>query len=250
MQEKKNIDNMAEKYKEEMMRIYNTKHPAPQPKPVPAKPAPAVPAKEEVYICEPNGDPLGSAVPEQEPMSAPEVSAPEADCKFPTAEELMKLDCGVCEETDEAVPTMNLTSDTRFDSGENCHMQGNYDSYTEEESGCGSCAEDFQEEKHSGKGYIQAEVTCDGEPVAGAAVAILKKVWDSDILIAILATDSNGMTEAIPLPITADDGKPYEKYMITVYKEEHYSVNMLPVPVFDTIKSIQPVEMTKAGKEC
>ena len=105
-----------------------------------------------------------------------------------------------------------------------------------------------------GKGCIQAEVTDaeDGSPIAGAVVAVLRKAEDSDILVEMLVTDSRGMTETAELPtaVSPEGSKPCSEYMITVMKKGFYSINMLTVPIFDTIRSIQPIEMTRAVIEC
>ena len=53
-------------------------------------------------------------------------------------------------------------------------------------------------------------------------------------------------TNRIPTSAEAPNG---DKYMITVYKEGFITVRDLEVPVFDTIKSIQPVTMTEIGNK-
>lgn len=306
MQEKKNMDAAMEKYKAEMMSLYNRKRPdapvtefrkeVPEKKETVPDKKQYVPKAEHIhenncgvlpeteYTC---GENCVKTEEKEEFMRPPMPEIPydskqhdgecreecpekdynsgessaaepasEEDCKFPTAEELIKMDCGCDDE--KTVHTMAQGGhgdipDTRFDTGTE-HMQGNYDLYPEEENrqedmygnGCGTAL--------TGEGYIQVEVTdgSDGSPIAGAAVAVLKKMWDHDTLEVMLATDSGGMTEAFALP-AAERGKgrkPYEEYMITVYKEGFFSVNMLSVPIFDTIKSIQPVEMSRIIREC
>lgn len=291
MQEKNNLDAVAEKYKAEMMRLYSKKR---------SEPAAAEHIEKEVYISgqkNDSGEKNTFAVPENLPcgckdtkendkfMVPPmpdipyngdicstkevpeeknntEIHTDNEKCRFPSAEELIRMDSG---NNEEAVPATNMNTrqtegyvpDTRFDTGmDNWHMQGNYELYEEDEQ----CAPDSSEADNNdmcpgknGQGFLQVEVTnsSDGSPVAGAAVAVLRKAWDMDILETMMFTDSNGMTEAVGLEVTykENDPRPYDEYMITVYKEGFYSVNMLSVPIFDTIKSIQPVEMNKAG-EC
>ncbi len=249
MQEKKDIGSMAEKYKAEMMRIYNSN------KPSAAAEHQKIPQTENV--CE-------SCAEHTEKFAAPPMTGipyenvTEEVCKFPTAEELIKADCDSCGDST-AVETMSQCfgesiADTRFDSERNAedHMQGNYDQYSDDEA---------NDETYScytsemiGKGCIQAEVTDaeDGSPIAGAVVAVLRKAEDSDILVEMLVTDSRGMTETAELPtaVSPEGSKPCSEYMITVMKKGFYSINMLTVPIFDTIRSIQPIEMTRAVIEC
>ncbi len=291
MQEKNNLDAVAEKYKAEMMRIYSKKR---------SEPAAAEHIEKEVYISgqkKDSGEKNMTAVPEKlqcgceeakendkfmtppmpdipyngdicntkevpEEKSDTEVHPDNENCRFPSAEELIRMDS---ENNEEAVTAMNMNArqteeyipDTRFDSDiDNWHMQGNYDLYEEDEKcvpGNSEADNDDMRPGKNGQGFLQVEVTNsgDGSPIAGASVAVLRKAWDMDILETMLFTDSNGMTEAVGLEVTCkgSDPRPYDEYMITVYKEGFYSVNMLSVPIFDTIKSIQPVEMNKAG-EC
>lgn len=291
MQEKNNLDAVAEKYKAEMMRLYSKKRSGPaaeehtekelnipgQKKDGSEKNTFAVPEKiqcecetikeNDKFMVPPmpdipySGDKC-SAKEAAEEKAEPEIQTDNEKCRFPSAEELIRMDI---ENNEESVPAMNMNTrqaeeyipDTRFDSdADNCHMQGNYGLYEEDEK----CAPDDPGKDDSdmcsgksGQGFLQVEVTnsVDGSPVAGASVAVLRKIWDYDVLETMMFTDSNGMTEAIELEVIykENDPRPYDEYMITVYKEGFYSVNMLSVPIFDTIKSIQPVEMNKAG-EC
>ena len=145
------------------------------------------------------------------------------------------------------------------------HMQGNYNFPTGDNGEADS--DDLEPDRlrgqrnsrnSGGQGYFQAEVTEQGSgaPISGAAVVVVRKLGDYDSLEMVLTTDSKGMTESIALsvpnvPANPDNGSdPCGEYMITVYKEGFYSVNMLPVPIFDTIKSIQPVEMLVVGNNC
>lgn len=307
MQEKKKLDATAEKYKEEMMRIYNKKRAAgtpakkteaekPHSKPEvihAAEPEKELPQESSGDISGNNSEPAhdkafdkkklmhppmpkipyksGEAsdkIPEEKAEEVCEekcTSCTSEEAKFPTAEELISMDSS---EEEKAVPAASMhkpfyAPDARFESGrgnaeemyddtdsmeQDGHMQGNYafrsapdDEYEKEFSGMAE-----------GQGYLQAEVTDreNGAPIPGAAVVVLRKLGDSDTLSAILTTDSNGLSESISLYVPEENGnsgtsEPYEEYMITVYREGYYSVNMLPVPVFDTVRSIQPVEMIK-----
>ncbi len=295
MQEKNDLGAVAEKYKAEMMRIYNMKHPVsavPEPDKMKMHIDDAVISAGEKNNAEVTEDlrcencgtakenekfmfPPMPDIPCKENNNAPEKSnygtfdndaaGSKEKCRFPSADELIKMDCG----DEESVPAMSdgytedLTPEMRFESSSSDgHMQGNYGSYKDDEGLSADCNNSIDNVNDTcgafcsgtGHGYLQAEVTQsgNGSPVAGAFVAVLKKVWDSDMLVTMLVTDSNGMTEAVELDVSGTENKarPYDEYMVTVYKEGFYTVDMLPVPIFDTIKSIQPVEMNKAEEKC
>ena len=330
MQEKKKLDDMAERYKEEMMRIYNKKRAAessaqedrsdgkrshtPETQPECSEENPADVSKD--MICENKerfcGDepvhnthddeklmhPPMPKIPHEGNKKSPEKnsgdkktepsaaeSCSDEESKFPTAEELINMDSDM--EDEQAVPAAAMqrqehhsAPDARFESNgsdvddtdnmdgmnNDGHLQGNYNFNSEPDAEYEKEMEDFESVEYShrrnfrrtaGQGYLQAEVTDqgDGSPISGAAVVVVRKLGDSDSLETILTTDSKGMTESISLDVPDTPGhrgmntgsEPYEEYMITVYKEGYYSVNMLPVPIFDTIKSIQPIEMTRVG---
>ena len=67
----------------------------------------------------------------------------------------------------------------------------------------------------------------------------------------MVITDENGTTPIVPLsapPQSLSESpdpleKPYSEYNISVYKKGFYSIPKLTVPIFDTIKSIQPVSV-------
>ena len=70
-------------------------------------------------------------------------------------------------------------------------------------------------------------------------------------LIGMVVTDENGTTPIVPLPAPPQSlseapdpaERPYSEYNISVYKKGFYSIPRLTVPIFDTIKSIQPVSV-------
>ncbi len=105
----------------------------------------------------------------------------------------------------------------------------------------------------SGQGYLQIEVTTASGaiPVRGATVIISESTDGVDSLIGMVITDENGTTPIVPLsapPQSLSESpdpleKPYSEYNISVYKKGFYSIPKLTVPIFDTIKSIQPVSV-------
>lgn len=105
----------------------------------------------------------------------------------------------------------------------------------------------------SGQGYLQIEVTTASGaiPVRDATVIISESSNGEDHLIGMIITDENGTTPIVPLPAPPQSlseapdpsEKPYSEYNISVYKKGFYSIPKLTVPIFDTIKSIQPVSV-------
>ncbi|MDE6763689.1 MAG: hypothetical protein K2J73_08435 [Oscillospiraceae bacterium] len=116
--------------------------------------------------------------------------------------------------------------------------------------------EDFSNENPpdmSGQGYLQIEVTTASGaiPVRDATVIITESNNGEESLIGMVVTDENGTTPIVPLPAPPQSlseapdpsEKPYSEYNISVYKKGFYSIPQLTVPIFDTIKSIQPVSV-------
>lgn len=193
-------------------------------------------------------------------------TAAAASSKFPTAEEILRNE--------------NAASETSPKPSDN-HNQGNYnaagqpasrldntnasagderinESYPDENTDFSSVdtGENFAGENPpdmSGQGYLQIEVTTasGAVPVRNATVIITEQTNGLDSLIGMVITDENGTTPIVPLaappqsfsesPDPAE--RPYSEYNISVYKKGFYSIPKLTVPVFDTIKSIQPVSV-------
>ncbi|MBD5145207.1 MAG: hypothetical protein HDT21_04740 [Ruminococcus sp.] len=207
-----------------------------------------------------------------------ETAAAVTSSKFPTAEEILRG------ENANAGTTVK-PSDT--------HNQGNYnaagqptsqadntnasvgderinESYPDENTDFSSVdtGENFTGENPtdmSGQGYLQIEVTTASGaiPVRDATVIITEQNDGVDSLIGMVITDENGTTPIVPLAAPSQSfsespdpaERPYSEYNISVYKKGFYSIPKLTVPVFDTIKSIQPVsviplaEFERSGSE-
>lgn len=230
----KELDAMAKRYKEEMMRLYCRKPeakaaetPAPSPKTEdkpPAPPAALLKIEEDISnnsaISEERREKLMHPPMPEIPQSAREKTRVSASAqKFPAADDI-------------------LAELPKFDSG-----QGNYE-FTENTGGESDPEyqkemQDFGAETEVGTGFLQIEIACEkGDPVDGALAAVTL----CDALIATLFSGADGTTEAAELPVPKNG----EKYAVTVYKEGFFTVHDLDVPVFSGIKSIQPVTMTYA----
>ena len=282
MQEKNKLDSMAEKYKEEMMRLYKSKRTI----------APIVTKKDNVIISTINEKPqtqIDTIVEDKnmkQLMTPPMPSIPTDygngteetveipnKSKFPSAEEIMQ--------TEMAVQTIaTITTDPRFEPAEDLpHNQGNYNydapepledledyvediipdiDYPDNDTDFEDLFDDDDDENGNvsdmkGMGYLQVEVTTgDGAvPVPKAAVIVTQEISGQSYLVTMKLTDRSGATEIIPLPAplaefseTPDPSeRPFSEYNVTVYKKGFYTVPELTVPIFDTVKSIQPVPL-------
>lgn len=236
----KSLDAMAKKYKEEMMRLY-AKHPegtnavqtaAPAAQEVTAKPCEETVSgtsqqpreQTETQDVERLMHPPMPTIPNVSPKSEEKVVENAQKSKFPTPEELMAS----AEPQSEAAETAQSEAAPRFDSTNDGHEQGNYE-FTEAERNV------FPD----GEGYLKLEVTGGGQPLDCALAAVFRVTDGGDVLTATFFTDSKGETEVITLPVPSLD----ERYTVTVAKEGFFAVRDLEVPIFDSIKSIQPVEL-------
>lgn len=227
MNSKTQIEEMARKYKEEMLKMYkqsgnNTvKSVSPQPS-MPVKPPETI-------------------KPEEKTISKPiESSQNEPRSRFPSPDDVLR-------ELEEPAKTAD----------ENDNFQGNYNSKPF------SDISDALEPRYSGEtdealdqsgtGYIKAEVTTGGGavPIENAVVLITKKDGGKTYLLKMLITDESGSTETVALPAPSaafsetptPEEKPFADYSISAYAEGFYAENDMEVPVFSGVKSIQPIAL-------
>ncbi|MBQ3161897.1 MAG: carboxypeptidase regulatory-like domain-containing protein [Oscillospiraceae bacterium] len=294
MQNQNKLDNMAEKYKEEMMRLYksNQKTAAVSaPKVVPVvsedteKKLPAVDikanteerkaAREPSKATEQLMRPPMPDIPKNYGKGAAEVvKTPAQKSKFPSAEEIMQAETAV-----QTIAT--ITSDPRFEpAGDLPHNQGNYNydapepledledyiediipdiDYPDNDTDFEDLFDDDDDDDNynapdmKGTGYLQVEVTTGNGavPVPKAAVIVTQELGGQSYLVTMKLTDRSGATDVIPLPAPSASfsespdptERPFSEYNVTVYKKGFYTVPEVTVPIFDTVKSIQPVAL-------
>lgn len=216
-------------------------------------------------------------IPSDYPDAGVKKEAPQSfpAAKFPAADEILRNERA--SETVRTPPPSSAARESRS-APEEEHNQGNYSAASSENEGMDGIPGDMQlnesypNEKTdfsavdsddefasenppgmSGQGYLQIEVTTASGaiPVRGATVIISERVDGVDSLIGMVITDENGTTPIVPLsapPQSLSESpdpleKPYSEYNISVYKKGFYSIPQLTVPIFDTIKSIQPVSV-------
>ena len=280
MQDKNKLDNMAERYKEEMMRLYKSKRTE---TPITNKKNEVVPvAKEqpmtqditasENKVAEQITKPPMPKIPMDYGKGVEEAVTVKVTNKFPSAEEIMQAETAI-----QTVAT--ITTDPRFEPAEDLpHNQGNYNydapepledledyvediipdiDYPDDDTDFEDLFDDDDDDGNApdmkGTGYLQVEVTTgDGAvPVPKAAIIVTQKLGGQSYLVTMKLTDRSGATDIIPLPAPLAEfseapdpsERPFSEYNVTVYKKGFYTVPEVTVPIFDTVKSIQPVPL-------
>lgn len=101
-------------------------------------------------------------------------------------------------------------------------------------------------------GYLVAQVTTayTNLPIKNAKATVSKPIGYDTYLSQIKMTDENGKTEPIPLPSRSPDLSlqpgypvPYTIYNLTVEAPGYYTVEVLDIPIFPGVTSIQPVNL-------
>ncbi|MDE6131891.1 MAG: hypothetical protein K2G04_00735 [Oscillospiraceae bacterium] len=235
----KALDAMAKKYKEEMMRLYahggtSTASQTPQTlavKPentavndVSVQPREQTPPKDMERLMHP---PMPN-IPNVSPKCEKRIVENAQKSKFPSPDDIVAAEALQDMAQGEAENSAQNEDTPRFDNG---HEQGNYD-FTDAER---------EQYFKDGEGYLKLEVSGGGQPLDCALAAVFRVTDSGDVLTATFFTDQKGETEVITLPVLGLD----EKYTVTVAKEGFFTVHSLEIPIFDSIKSIQPVELKK-----
>lgn len=176
---------------------------------------------------------LGSAVYPQ--SAAPAFAAEEASLPVQPDEEMQR----------ESIVPRREPARQRWSSQTEADADNNQLSDIQNESGADSGAAPMP-----GKGYLLVQVSLAGRsiPVEGAAVTVQssegEEVWN-------FVTDESGKTPVLELPAPSRElsqqpgnaGQTYSMYNTRVTYPGYYIEENLHIPIFDGIKSIQPVIM-------
>ncbi len=168
--------------------------------------------------------------------------------KFPPPEELMN------DESENFAETEETGAAKQYDQP---NFQGNYNS--EEFSDLSDPLEprysggEDETSDEDGIGFIKAEITTGNGavPIENAVVLITKKENGKTYMLKMLISDESGSTETVALPApnvsfseTPDPTeKPFADYYISAYADGFYAENDMEVPVFSGVKSIQPIAL-------
>lgn len=209
------IEEMARKYKEEMLRMYK-------------KSGSAIENKAAEF------PPPSTKNAESEPQTFTEKSEP----KFLSPDEILRQELN---ENHEKQENFQGNYNSEIFSNEVAPLEPRF-------SGDASPSPD-----ESGVGYITAEVTTGGGavPIENAVVLITKKQGGKNYLLKMLVTDESGSTAAVALPTPnvsfsetpEPSEKPYADYYLSVYADGYYAQGDREVPVFSGVKSIQPLAL-------
>ncbi len=118
--------------------------------------------------------------------------------------------------------------------------------------------DDFIENNRS-EGLLRVQVfAADGSfPIANASVKVSVKLRNEERDIFNAVTDVDGIVDNIRLPapdssVSFDENstvEPYAVYTLTVSHPQYASAKFEGIPVFDSVKSIQPVELVPLGRD-
>lgn len=278
MDSKTQIEAMARKYKEEMLRMYKqsgkssggasqTASPQKKAEPMPQKPAqaaqPMKPTADERVMPPNNGSVQEGAHTEKavqtppKPQPAPKFLSPEEIMREEYEETLERRVPPQADAREELSEPSEAVSPRERAADEPENFQGNYNS--EEFSDMSDPLEprysggENASPDESGIGYIKAEVTTGSGavPIENAVVLITKKDNGRTYLLKMLISDESGSTETAALPApnvsfseTPDPSeKPFADYFISAYADGFYAENDMEVPVFSGVKSIQPIAL-------
>lgn len=101
-------------------------------------------------------------------------------------------------------------------------------------------------------GYLKLRVTTQqgAIPISGANISVYLTLNDVRHLLVTDHSDLSGTTQAIPLPapdrqLTLDprNPRPYANYSLVLTHPGYQDVEILDIPVFDDVTSVQPVDM-------
>lgn len=237
-----NVNAMAERYKAEMMKMYSH--------------SPDKEAKKQTPIKENKP----KEIPVNKPLAEKKHIPPEREIiedspppKFPSPDEIL-----AAEREGFPPPAVAVMSSSIG--------QGNYSSAEsdtiQEEKNSGTVYDTNEKEQPfdemTGKGYVKAEITTAGGalPVENAIVIITRRENGQTMLVRMLVTDSSGVTALAELPAPDiiysenpdPESKPFAEYILSISAEGYYAVPEIVLPVFTTVKSIQPVSLVPVAK--
>lgn len=256
MNDKAQLDMMAKKYKAEMMRLYgksssrqvqqkNPRVNVPQVQQIQQQIQQAqqqISASETALAQNQKENAENEAKESEEFVMPKECQASNSDeaSKFPSPDEILaaqNISPSDNSVDGAAVPDKTETNQT--------HVQGNYSAPNEPE----------MTEKNllrlppeitalGGTGYLIAEVTdiASAKPVNRAEVVVTKQTSDGEVILKQLATNAEGKTPQIYLP-TNSDATVKEDFNVGIYAAGFCPMTDIVVPIYNAVKSIQPVTL-------
>lgn len=141
-----------------------------------------------------------------------------------------------------------------YPTGENINNETVYDEVMTATQNLENETQDYlnfmQENQKQGELKIQAYTARQAMPVSGVLIEISKKFNGVKKLFYSLKTDQSGIIDGIFLPApdkkisqTPSNLKPFASYDIQATHPRYTEKNYLNVPIFDGVKSIQPIDL-------
>ena len=243
------FSELAQKYREEMLRMYSHQRP-PMPPPPPRPPEPPRPP-----VCPPCPPPPPPAPPRPQPrdfipasaeLSEPELPVPAED--EPPEAELIEP---AADEPSEPEISEPVTEET---------LEGNYEEpvlpdyiqpVTPSLPSEWQAQEDYEKRNTSeGSLYIVASAADSAYPVPDARVTVYTRIGDRLQLNYLLVTDESGMTPVVTLPAPPaelsqdpDNALPYAVCDIKIYANGYFREEARDVPIFAGVTSRQEFQM-------
>ncbi len=246
MKDKANMNEMTKKYKEEMLRIYNSTNKTQQKMEdlkakqmsVSKAQKPVIPEnKVEVQAPE---NPMQNSTEMQKFTSPDDILARETNGKSSSAQDLSQGNYNLAEnyklgEADEILSRL-VNSGISDDFPEKIQDETEDDSY----------------------GYLEVTVKSanNAYPLENATVVISKKGKDALVLEYAQLTDENGMIAPVKLKapdkelseFPQDEFSPFSTYQVLVYLEGYYPIIKKDVSIFPDTKSVQPFSLIPIAK--
>ncbi len=114
-----------------------------------------------------------------------------------------------------------------------------------------SYAEFLEDNPKSGSLKVQAYTGRQTAPIGGVTIIVSKTFTDGERVFYSLVTDENGIVDGILLPAPSktlaeqpSSTPPYAEYSVTAIHPGFHQEVYYNVPIFEGIKSIQPVRLT------
>ena len=117
-----------------------------------------------------------------------------------------------------------------------------------------SYAEFLEDNPKSGSLKVQAYTGSQIAPISGVTIIVSKTFTDGERVFYSLVTDENGIVDGILLPAPSktlseqpSNIPPYADYSVTAFHPDFHQEVYYNVPIFEGIKSIQPVRLTPSS---
>ena len=244
------FSELAEKYREEMLRMYSTKRPPMPPPPPPRPPEPPRPP-----ACPPCPPPPPEPPrPPRPPRPQPRDFIP-ASAELPPPDENEPLEAELIEPASDEPLEAELPAPASDEIPEENYEEPVLPDYIQPVTPSlpseWQAQEDYEKRNTSqGSLYIVASAADSAYPVPEARVTVYTRIGDRLQLNYLLVTDENGITPVVTLPAPPaelsqdpDNALPYAVCDIKIYANGYFREEARDVPIFAGVTSRQEFQM-------